>query len=68
MFSRGVAPKLMCGPSRVHTSFAKSADINVIMHRYQKTGILVDPRYSSERVPRFGDFSDIPDYDVLLSR
>jgi len=55
--------------SRTHQSFAKDADINNIMSRYKKTGVLVDPRLiSSSRVPRFGDFSDIPDYATVVSR
>jgi len=55
--------------SRTHQSFAKDADINNIMSRYKKTGVLVDPRLiSSDRVPRFGDFSDIPDYATMVSR
>lgn len=55
--------------SRTHQSFAKDADINNIMQRFQKTGVLVDPTLmSSERQPRFGDFSDIADYSQIVGR
>ena len=47
MFERGVAVKV-CFPandvrskSKTHQSFAKDADINVIMGRYKKTGVQV---------------------------
>lgn len=72
MFKRGSSTaKLSCArdASRTHQSFAKDANINNIMSRYKKTGVLVDPRLiSSSRVPRFGDFSDIPDYSVMVQR
>lgn len=55
--------------SRTHQSFSKDADINVIMGKYRKTGVLVDPTLvSSSRRPQFGDFSDLPDYSVMMSR
>jgi len=54
--------------SRTHQSFAKDADINTIMNRYKKTGVLGDPSISSQRVSRFGDFSDIADYPTIVSR
>lgn len=54
--------------SRTHQSFAKDADINNIMNRYKKTGVLGDPSISSQRVARFGDFSDIADYPTMVAR
>jgi len=54
--------------SRTHQSFAKDADINNIMNRYKKTGVLGDPSISSQRVSRFGDFSDIADYPTIVAR
>ena len=55
--------------SQTRQSFAKEADINVIMSRYAVSGVLVDPRnVDSARVARFGDFSDITDYAHLVAR
>jgi len=54
--------------SRTHQSFAKDADINNIMMKYQKTGVLGDPSVSSKRVPRWGDFSDIYDFTTQMNR
>lgn len=55
--------------SMTHQSFAKDADINTIMSRYAVSGVLVDPmNVDSGRVPRFGDFSDIGDYAVVMER
>lgn len=74
MFKRGVINKLefnddALGKSRTHQSFAKDADINVIMGRYQKTGLLVDPlRVNPHRKPNFGDFSDIGDLTTTMAR
>lgn len=55
--------------SMCHQSFAKDADINNIMKKYEVTGVLVDPRFVNEnRAPRFGDYSDIPDFAVIQQR
>lgn len=55
--------------SLTRQSFAKDADINNIMSKYAVTGVLVDPaNVDSERRPMFGDFSDLIDYPVLVSR
>ncbi|QXP08116.1 MAG: internal scaffolding protein [Arizlama microvirus] len=50
-------------PSLTKQSFSQECDINVIMARFEKTGIL-----SSEnaQTPRYGDFSDVIDYDESL--
>lgn len=45
-------------PSRTKQSFAKDADINNIMAKYAKTGILVDPALAIRaRKAQYGDFS-----------
>lgn len=54
--------------SRTQQHYAKEADINNIMRRYSKTGLLVDPSVVSSRVPRFGDFSDIQDFQTISNR
>lgn len=54
--------------SRTHQSYAKDADINNIMGKYKKTGVLGNPSISSQRSARFGDFSDLVDYPTMVSR
>lgn len=54
--------------SRTKQSFSKDADINTIMAKYYKTGLLVDPTVVSSRRPMFGDFSDIGDFHALQLR
>jgi len=75
MYDRGLPSKLVfrsddpLSRSRTHQSFGKDANINVIMAKYKKTGVLVDPLLvSSDRQPRFGDFSDLSDYGVRYAR
>lgn len=47
------------GESMTKQSEKDSADINFIMKRYQKTGILPD---LIKKEPRYGDFSEVTDY------
>lgn len=75
MFERGKPCKIEFdknnpkSASKTHQSFAKDADINNIMGKYAKSGILVDPlRVDMGRTPRFGDFSDLPDFGTLVNR
>lgn len=75
MFDRGVAVKVSFSGtdkrvlSRAKQSFSKDADINNIMGRYRRTGVLVDPTtVNVYRRPNYGDFSDLVDLPVLLDR
>lgn len=43
-----------------------AADINKIMARYERTGVLIDP-LGVERRPMYGDFTEIKDYHQMLS-
>lgn len=54
--------------SRTKQNFAKDADINNIMSRYRRTGLLVDPVSCSYRRPNFGDFSDMVELPFLIDR
>ncbi|QXP08556.1 MAG: internal scaffolding protein [Arizlama microvirus] len=55
--------------SRALQSGKDEADINKIMDRYEKTGVLGTPLDDvSERIPKFGDFTNIGDYHAVLSR
>lgn len=61
----GPATEIFCdrtkesGKSRTQQHFRKEADINSIIARARKTGVLVDPLISRTRTPMFGDFSEI---------
>lgn len=44
----------------------ESADINKIMARYEKTGVLIDT-LGIERKPMYGDFSEVKDYHTSLA-
>lgn len=50
-------------PSLTKQSFSEDCDINVIMARFEKTGVLPSSVNDS---PRYGDFSDVVDYDESL--
>ena len=49
-------------PSMTQQQFRDEADINNIMARYQKTGVLVDPLTQATRKPMFDDFSELGDF------
>lgn len=49
-------------PSMTQQQFKDEADINNIMARYQKTGVLVDPLTQATRKPMFDDFSELGDF------
>jgi len=50
-------------PSRTKQSFRAESDINNIMRRFEKTGILPDLIKSD---PKYGDFSTAPSYQESL--
>jgi phage internal scaffolding protein len=50
-------------PSLTKQSFSDECDINVIMARYEKTGVLSSENPIS---PSYGDFTDVVDYDESL--
>lgn len=49
-------------PSMTQQQFKEESDINFIMARYQKTGVLVDPLTQTTRKPMFDDFSELGDF------
>ena len=51
-------------PSMTQQHFKDECDINQILARYQKTGILVEPGVGSGLSPVFGDFTDVVDYQT----
>ena len=52
-------------PSMTQQNFKDECNINSIMKRYEKTGIL---SHVSGKTPIHGDFSDIPDYQATLNK
>lgn len=44
-------------------SHASECDINVLMSRYETTGVL---EHRIDAPPQYGDFSDVPDYAIAL--
>lgn len=56
---RGSIAGLSCeGPGRTHQEFRDECDINVLMRRYIKHGVLPEGR----SVGTYGDFSEVGDY------
>jgi len=51
-------------PSRTKQAFKHEVDINRIMAKYQKTGILP----ITNRSPLYGDFSEIPDFETASNK
>lgn len=52
--------------SKAVQSDMDAADINKIMARYEKTGVIIDPQ-GIERKPMFGDFTQFQNYHAMLS-
>jgi len=61
-FTRSAHPKIACTMEerRTKSEFKDECDINLIMARYKKTGIL--PQSALSAAAQYGDFSQLPDY------
>lgn len=57
-------PAPIVGESMARQDFAEECDINVLMSKYQKTGLLPSLNRGS---PMYGDYSDVPDYMTALN-
>lgn len=55
-------------PVRTKQSFRTEADINWIVARYQRTGMLTDPGKVSRREAIFADFSEVGDFQDAQER
>lgn len=53
------------GQSMTKQSFRQESNINNIMKKYERTGLL---EHVNERQARFGDFADIPDFQTALNQ
>lgn len=60
---RKSVPFKTTGKPRTHQSFKQECDINNIMKKYMKNGVLPE---LIKRDPRYGDFSNVPDYQTSL--
>lgn len=61
----GVVVKCPEKEGRTQQHFAKECDINHVMKRYAKTGVLVDPSIVRRRSPMFGDYAKMGDYHQI---
>lgn len=56
------------GPSRTRQEFAEECDVNVLMKRYERTGVL--PQFGAERKAMYLDLASVPTFheamDVLV--
>lgn len=59
-------PNVKAERSRTKPEFAKDCDINHLMRKYQKTGVLGDPLNYKEG--QYGDFSDGEDFFQTMQR
>lgn len=62
---KGLSFKGDRGVSKTQQNFRKECDINTIMARYRKTGMLLDPSVVPTRKPFFGDFSKGTDFHTV---
>lgn len=51
--------------SVTNQSDKESSDINIIMKRYEKTGLITDLLTGQRRTPQYGDFSNVGDFHQL---
>lgn len=62
------SPMLLCprAERRTKSEFKQDCDINLIMARYHRTGILPDTARAA--AARYGDFSGVPGYHDMMNR
>jgi len=58
-----ITSKAHLGKSRTHKEFAEECDINKLLLRYPKTGVLP----LNKATPKYGDFTNVPDYQNALN-
>lgn len=61
----GVKPRLTCGKSRTKQSFKADCDINNILKRFDKTGVLT---HMNQRQPLYIDASEMLSYRDALNQ
>jgi len=67
---RGPKVVIDCSKGKILTkqSFKQESDINFIVARYQRTGMLVDPGMVGRREAIFADFSEVGDFQSAQER
>lgn len=63
MLSSNPRPQLRCGPGRTKQAMKAECDINNILKRYAKSGLLT---HLAKGVPSFMDVSEVGDYRTAL--
>lgn len=64
-YDRVRVPHVFSGDSRTKQSFAKECDINNIMKRYEKDGVITHfNRYGGQ----YGDFTNVPEYRDAIDK
>jgi len=61
-------PRVVCdcgGPSKAKQSFRDECDVNVIMSRWEKSGV---PPSGTSKTPMYGDFSTALEFQEALDR
>ena len=51
--------------SKTQQHFKKEANINCIMRKYSKSGLLTDPTVIPTRTPKFDDYSNVKDFHAM---
>lgn len=62
---RARVPIDLGGESRTKQSFADESNINAIMRKYEKTGVL---EHLNKHQGNYGDFADLPTYQEALNQ
>lgn len=63
-FERYSVPTVIVGDSMTKQEFSAECDINNVMKRYQKSGVI---EHRSSYEGRYGDFLDAPDYQTAAN-
>lgn len=53
---------------RTQQHFKDEANINKIVARYNKSGLLTDPAIEPTHMPQFGDFSNVVDFQTMQNK
>lgn len=64
-FDRTDTPTINNEPSRTKQSFAEEANVNTIMARWHRTGVI---EHLSKATPRYGDFATADDYQSACNK
>jgi len=60
-----VRPKLRCGPGKVRPEFVDECDVNQILKKFQKTGLV---NHLAHGTPQYGDFTNVTSYQDAVEQ